>query len=138
MTFSDNEFQLLSTCLVIVTFSFSIQVHSSLNTRRGARPVISYKENFFRKSLGSKSYDIRRIISRRNEQVIPTEHLILTFNFVTLSETITTAYLYRRGFVTCANCAELSHDSKSFEKTKCFGLIFKVRNYPAYSRYCPK
>ena len=113
-------------------------------------------------SLSSQGVSIvKRISMRRNNELIPTNTLILTFSKPILPESVKAGYLSIpvvpyipnplrcfkcqkfghgqntcRNRLTCARCGQFDHDSKACQHdmvcTNCKGKHF------AYSRECPK
>lgn len=142
----------------------TISPHRSLNTSRG---VIS-EEDFMNLSdeellEGFQEQGVtkvQRIVLRRNNQEIPTKHVILTFATSTLPSSLEAGYVKVnvrpyipnprrcfkcqrfghaspscRGKATCAKCSSNDHESdkcnSSPQCTNCKG------DHPAYSRSCP-
>ena len=162
---SANQSHKLSKCSTIGSFSVSVEPHKTLNTCRGvisATDLIhSTKEELLDNLKSQNVVDVRRITVRKNDQIIPTKHIILTFNSPTLPNRVKAAYLSCpvrpyipnplrcfqcqryghaktscRGSVTCARCAEVGHDNKTCKNSEC--CINCRGDHPAYSRVCPK
>ena len=80
---STNQSNILSKCSAIGTFAVSVEKHRTLNSSRGviSEPDLLYSTNEeILEHLQSQNVtEIRRITLRRNGQILPTKHLILTF-----------------------------------------------------------
>ncbi|XP_055951439.1 uncharacterized protein LOC129987488 [Argiope bruennichi] len=147
------------------TIPFSVKAHSSLNNSKG---VITCGE-LFNETVEKITEDfrsegvthVRRINIRRDGQLLPTKHLILTFHKPKLPETVRAGYMklpvrpyipnplrcYQcqrfghaktayRGTPVCARCAEKGHDSQECNAPeKCVNCN---GNHASYSRLCPK
>ncbi|GBO04155.1 hypothetical protein AVEN_136114-1 [Araneus ventricosus] len=149
----------------IGNFDVTVSSHSSLNQSKG---VISESE--LQNELESDILDelrnqnvtaVKRISIRKDGQLIPTKHLILTFNLSSISKSVHIAYFnlsvrpyipnplrcYKcqrfghtvqscRGVDTCARCSLRGHDSKTCSSTptcvNCKG------DHPAYAKVCPR
>ena len=162
---SAKQSNILATCSEMGSFVVSVEKHPTLNTCRGviSEPdlLFSTKEEILENLESQNVIDARRITIRRNGQVIPTKHIILTFNCPNLPKRIKAAYLscpvrpyipnplrcfqcqryghsktYCRGSVTCARCAEVGHDSTNcIHPERCVNC---KGDHPAFSRSCPK
>ena len=77
-----NQSNILSKCSVIGTFAISVEKHRALNSCRGVmyEPDLHPNNEEILEHLQSQNVtEIRRITLRRNGQILPTKHLILTF-----------------------------------------------------------
>ncbi|GBL78439.1 hypothetical protein AVEN_42936-1 [Araneus ventricosus] len=147
-------------------FQVNVAVHRSLNHSRG---VISERE--FQRDLedildclkDQKVIAVRRITIKRNNQILPTKHLILTFNTPTLPKSVKITYINcpvkpyipdplrcfkcqkfghtitacRGDKEICARCSLPDHNSKNCSSTtaKCYNC---EGDHPAYFRSCPR
>ncbi|GBN76309.1 hypothetical protein AVEN_130959-1 [Araneus ventricosus] len=148
-------------------FQVNVAVHRSLNHSRG---VISERE--FQRDLEDDILDclkdqkviaVRRITIKRNNQILPTKHLILTFNTPTLPKSVKITYINcpvkpyipdplrcfkcqkfghtitacRGDKEICARCSLPDHNSKNCSSTtaKCYNC---EGDHPAYFRSCPR
>ena len=147
------------------SFLVSVEKHPTLNTCRGviSEPDLLYstKEEILENLHDQHVIDARRITIRRNGQVLPTKHIILTFSCPNLPQRIKAAYLscsvrpyipnplrcfqcqcyghsktYCRGSVNCACCAEVGHDSTNCVQPE--SCVNCKGDYPAFSRSCPR
>ncbi|XP_055931854.1 uncharacterized protein LOC129962142 [Argiope bruennichi] len=149
----------------LTTFPVTVTPHNSLNYTKG---VITCGELFnvpieeITHELKSQGVThVRQITIRRDEQILPTKHFILTFHATKLPECIYAGYIRLpvrqyipnplrcfqcqrfghskincRGTLTCARCAEKGHDSqqcKAQEKcVNCSGC------HASYSKSCER
>ncbi|GBM42979.1 hypothetical protein AVEN_184712-1 [Araneus ventricosus] len=143
----------------------SVQPHLSLNTSKGVitcgRLLNLTNEEITRELTGQGVKDVRRINIRRDGELVPTKHFILTFNTPRLPEYIKAGYVRCsvrpyipnplrcfkcqrfghsktncRGTLTCARCAVAGHES-----TGCTAIEKCVNcqgNHTSFSRSCPK
>ncbi|GBL98396.1 hypothetical protein AVEN_187734-1 [Araneus ventricosus] len=147
------------------TLSVSVKSHETLNTSKGVitcgRLLNLPIEEITRELSGQGVKDVRRINIRRDGELVPTKHFILTFNTPRLPEYIKAGYVRCsvrpyipnplrcfkcqrfghsktncRGTLTCARCAAAGHEStgcKANEKcVNCQG------EHTSFSRSCPK
>ncbi|GBN94408.1 hypothetical protein AVEN_77689-1 [Araneus ventricosus] len=147
------------------TIPISVQPHSTLNISKGVitcgRLLNLTNEEITQELTGQGVKDVRRINIRRDGELVPTKHFILTFNTPRLPEYIKAGYVRCsvrpyipnplrcfkcqrfghsktncRGTLTCARCAAAGHEStecKAVEKcVNCQG------NHTSFSRSCPK
>ena len=143
----------------------NVSPHSSLNSCKGvirSRDLEGVGEDEICKNLSSQGVSlVKRISVRRNNELVPTNTLILTFSKPSLPESVKAGYLNIpvvpyipnplrcfkcqkfghgqntcRNKLTCARCGQFDHDSKTCKNdmacTNCKGQHF------AYSRECPK
>ncbi|GFU50745.1 putative RNA-directed DNA polymerase from transposon BS [Trichonephila clavipes] len=138
--------------------------HKSLNTSRGVisepdlicTPEAEILEGF----SGQGVIQVRRITVKKDAEVIPTKHLILTFNNQKLPTTIKAGYLNCkirpyipnplrcfkcqrfghsqtscRGQLTCSRCASVGHSSTDCTlEPRCFNSL----SHSSDSKLCPK
>ncbi|GBN23499.1 hypothetical protein AVEN_152545-1 [Araneus ventricosus] len=147
------------------TLSVSVTSHETLNTSKGVitcgRLLNLPIEEITKELSGQGVKDVRRINIRRDGELVPTKHFILTFNTPRLPEYIKAGYVRCsvrpyipnplrcfkcqrfghsktncRGTLTCARCAAAGHEStgcKANEKcVNCQG------EHTSFSRSCPK
>lgn len=152
----------------IAKHEVTVSAHRTLNTRLGVvsdDDLMDFTEIEVLEGLQQEKANViavRRIKIRRNDEEIPTKHLVLTFNSTKLPETIHLGYLnlrvrpyipnprrcFRcqrfghslqtcRGKITCAICASNEHDSDACdnENVKCANC---GEAHPAYSRKCSR
>ncbi|GBN70128.1 hypothetical protein AVEN_238794-1 [Araneus ventricosus] len=147
------------------TLSVSVTSHETLNTSKGVITcgrLLSLPIKEITKELSGQGVkDVRRINIRRDGELVPTKHFILTFNTPRFPEYIKAGYVRCsvrsyipnplrcfkcqrfghskpncRGTLTCARCAAAGHEStgcKANEKcVNCQG------EHTSFSRSCPK
>ncbi|XP_023238565.1 uncharacterized protein LOC111637319 [Centruroides sculpturatus] len=141
----------------------TVTPHASLNLSRGVISeidLISEDESDIQISLSDQGVTaVRRISNRRDGKLIPTKHLILTFNKPTLPSVITAGYLRFpvrpyvpnllrcfkcqrfghsqiscQGKSICAQCGTEGHDSTECITTPC--CVNCKNAHPAYSQKC--
>ncbi|XP_023212611.1 uncharacterized protein LOC111641285 [Centruroides sculpturatus] len=141
----------------------TVTPHVSLNSSRGVISeidLISEDESDIQIGLSDQGVTaVRRISIRRDGKLIPTKHLILTFNKPTLPSVITAGYLRCpvrpyvpnplrcfkcqrfghsqtscRGKSICAQCGTEGHESTECTTTPC--CVNCKDAHPAYSRKC--
>ncbi|XP_055940889.1 uncharacterized protein LOC129971293 [Argiope bruennichi] len=149
----------------LATIPISVSAHTSLNSSKG---VITCGE-LFHTSIEEITNDlkpegvihVRRISIRRDGQLLPTKHLVLTFQMPTLPEVVKIGYMRLkvrpfipnplrcfqcqrfghpkiacRGTLTCARCAEKGHDSQQCTSSeKCVNCDGE---HTSFSRSCPR
>ncbi|GBO20924.1 hypothetical protein AVEN_266895-1, partial [Araneus ventricosus] len=147
------------------TIPVSVMPHLTLNTSKGVitcgRLLNLSNEEITQELSGQGVKDVRRINIRRNGELIPTKHFILTFNTPRLPEYIKAGYVRCsvrpyipnplrcfkcqrfghsktscRGTLTCARCAVAGH-----ERTGCTAAEKCVNcqgTHTSFSRACPK
>ncbi|XP_023216845.1 uncharacterized protein LOC111619372 [Centruroides sculpturatus] len=138
--------------------------HGSLNSSRGViseSDLMSEDESDLLTGLSDQVVtNVRRISIHRDGRVIPTKHLILTFNKPTLPSVITAGYLccpvrpYIPNPLRCFKCQRFGHSQASYcgknvcaqcgdeghESTECTCTPCCVNckdSHPSYSRKCP-
>nr|XP_042904629.1 uncharacterized protein LOC122270618 [Parasteatoda tepidariorum] len=164
-TTSEKQATALSKCTNICTFNVTVTPHKSLNTCRGVisqAEFIDDEESMILENLQDQHVvEVRRIRIRRNGQLIPTKHLILTFASPTLPSAVKLAWYNCpvrpyvpnplrcfqcqrfghskascRGTSVCARCSTPGHSDTSCELqplcVNCKGA------HEAYSRSCPR
>ncbi|XP_041369839.1 uncharacterized protein LOC121383807 [Gigantopelta aegis] len=158
-----------STCLLKSTVFCNVPIkvtpHTSLNSSKGVircRDLEGVTEEEICENLSSQGVTaVRRIKVRRNNDLLPTNTCILTFNVPTLPQSVKAGYLNIpvepfipnplrcfkcqrfghgqntcRGKLTCARCGLFDHDSKTCKNdTLCLNC---KGNHCAYSRECPR
>ncbi|XP_041347341.1 uncharacterized protein LOC121367293 [Gigantopelta aegis] len=158
-----------STCLlkstVFCNVPIKVTAHSSLNSSKGVircRDLEGVSEEEICQNLRTQGVTaVRRIKVRRNNDLLPTNTCILTFNVPTLPQSVKAGYLNIpvepfipnplrcfkcqrfghgqntcRGKLTCARCGLFDHDSKTCKNdTLCLNC---KGNHCAYSRECPR
>ncbi|XP_041364243.1 protein ecdysoneless homolog [Gigantopelta aegis] len=142
-----------------------VTAHSSLNSSKGVircRDLEGVSEEEICQNLRIQGVTaVRRIKVRRNNDLLPTNTCILTFNVPTLPQSVKAGYLNIpvepfipnplrcfkcqrfghgqntcRGKLTCARCGLFDHDSKTCKNdTLCLNC---KGNHCAYSRECPR
>ncbi|XP_055932898.1 uncharacterized protein LOC129962921 [Argiope bruennichi] len=149
----------------LATITVSVSSHTALNSSKG---VITCGE-LFNDSLEKITHElkpegvthVRRITIRRDGQLLPTKHFILTFNRPKIPERVKVGYMKLavrpyipnplrcfqcqrfghskancRGTLTCARCAEKNHDSQQCSaQEKCVNC---AGNHSSFSRSCPR
>ncbi|XP_041357871.1 uncharacterized protein LOC121374825 [Gigantopelta aegis] len=158
-----------SKCLLkskmLCNISIKVSVHKSLNSSKGvirSRDLEGVSEDEICENLSSQGVSfVKRIRVRRNNELVPTNTFIITFDKPLLPESIKAGYLNIpvvpfipnplrcfkcqkyghgqntcRGKMTCARCGQFDHESKTchidISCTNCKG------NHFAYSRECPR
>ena len=143
--------------------SITVNLHTYLNSSKGvirSRDLEGVSEEEICENLSSQGItSVKRIKVRRNNELVPTNTFILTFDVPTLPNSVKAGYLhipvvpyipnplrcfkcnkFGHGQNTCRNrcarCGQLDHESKACQNdmacTNCGGKHF------AYSRECPK
>ncbi|GBL97223.1 hypothetical protein AVEN_84930-1 [Araneus ventricosus] len=143
----------------------SVKPHLTLNTSKGVitcgRLFNLSNEEITQELTGQGVKDVRRINIRRDSELVPTKHFILTFNTPRLPEYIKAGYVRCsvrpyipnplrcfkcqrfghsktncRGTLTCARCAVAGHESTGCTAAeKCANCQGK---HTSFSRACPK
>ncbi|GFX07490.1 uncharacterized protein TNCV_5092051 [Trichonephila clavipes] len=143
----------------------TISLHKSLNTSRGViseSDLLSTPESEILEGFSNQDViQVRRITIKKDATVIPTKHLILTFNIPKLPPTIKAGYLNCkifpyipnplrcfncqrcghsqtscRGQLTCSRCASVGHASTDCSlEPKCINCS---QPHTADSKLCPK
>ena len=143
----------------------TISPHNSLNISRGviSEPDLLYcPEEEIVSNLENQNVSYaRRITIKRDGKIIPTKHIILTFQSPKIPSHVTAGYLKCsvrpyipnplrcfqcqryghsknscRGTLTCARCSAPGHDSEQCEESpKCVNC---EGNHPSYATSCPK
>ncbi|XP_015923302.2 uncharacterized protein [Parasteatoda tepidariorum] len=156
---------MLSSCTTMCSFEVKVSPHTSLNTSKGVISASEFiddtEETLIENLKDQKVISVRRIRIRRDDKLIPTKHLILTFNQPKIPPSIKLAwYNYPvrhyipnplrcfqcqkfghsrascRGQLTCARCSVAGHMEASC-KVQPFCINCKG-NHAAFSRNCPK
>jgi len=163
--FTEKHSRCLLKSKIFCNISITVTAHSSLNSSKGvirSRDLEGVSEDEICKNLSSQGVKtVKRINVRRNNELIPTNTLILTFDKPTLPLSVKAGYLNIpvvpfipnplrcfncqkfghgqntcRNKLTCARCGQVDHDSKTCQNdmacSNCKGKHF------AYSRECPK
>ncbi|XP_041374774.1 uncharacterized protein LOC121387651 [Gigantopelta aegis] len=157
-----------SACLlkstVFCSVAIKVTAHTSLNSSKGvirSRDLEGVSEEEICQNLSSHGFTaVRRIKVRRNNDLLPTNTCILTFNIPTLPQYVKAGYLNIpvepfipnplrcfkcqrfghgqntcRGKLTCARCGLFDHDRKT---CKNYAICLNCKgNHCAYSRECP-
>nr|XP_042906831.1 uncharacterized protein LOC107454683 [Parasteatoda tepidariorum] len=164
-TTSEKQATALSNSTTICSFNVTVTPHKSLNTCRGVisqAEFIDDEESMILENLQDQHVvEVRRIKIRRNGQLIPTKHLILTFASPTVPSAVKLAWYNCpvrpyvpnplrcfqcqrfghskascRGTPVCARCSTPGHSDTSCELqplcVNCKGA------HEAYSRSCPR
>ncbi|GBN38817.1 hypothetical protein AVEN_173375-1, partial [Araneus ventricosus] len=147
------------------TIPISVQPHITLNSSKGVITcgrLLNLSNEEITQELGGQGVkDVRRINIRRDGELLPTKHFILTFNTPRLPEYIKAGYVRCsvrpyipnplrcfkcqrfghsktncRGTLTCARCAAAGHESTECKAVeKCVNCDGK---HTSFSRSCPK
>ncbi|CAL1281252.1 unnamed protein product [Larinioides sclopetarius] len=165
-TNSKKQATTLSKLSTLGTWPVSVSLHKTLNFSRGViseQTLVQHSDNELQEELKSQGVCVaRRILIRRNGQLIPTKHVVLTFENPILPKYIKAGYLRCnvrpyipnplrcfqcqryghsrqscRGKPSCAKCAATDHDTSSCtsDSVKCVNC---ANSHPAYSKSCPK
>lgn len=159
-----EQIQKLYDLVSIGNTDITITAHRSLNTCRG---VIS-EEDFLNLSdeellegfQNQNVIKVQRITMRRNNEQLPTKHIILTFGTSTLPSSLDAGYLKInvrpyipnprrcfkcqrfghasqscRGKEACAKCSANGHSAEKCQESPC--CVNCKGDHPAYSRSCP-
>ncbi|GBN62979.1 hypothetical protein AVEN_125268-1 [Araneus ventricosus] len=162
---SRKQAQQILTVTFLSTIPVTIKPHETLNTSKGVIPcgrLLNLSNDEITHELrGQGVKNVRRIDIRRNGELLPTKHFILTFNTPRLPEYIKAGYVRCavrpyipnplrcfkcqrfghsktncRGTLTCARCAAAGHES-----TGCTAVEKCVNcqgQHTSFSRSCPK
>ena len=150
---------------LLCNISINVTPHTTLNSSKGvvrSRDLEGVSEEEICENLSSQGVSsVKRINVRRNNELVPTNTLILTFSTPTLPDSVKAGYLRIpvvpyipnplrcfkcqkfghgqntcRGRLTCARCGQFDHDGKTCQNeiacTNCSGKHF------AYSRECSR
>ncbi|GBN40494.1 hypothetical protein AVEN_275203-1 [Araneus ventricosus] len=114
------------------TIAISVQPHVTLNTSKGVitcgRLLNLSNEEITKELSGQGVKDVRRINIRRDGELMPTKHFILTFNTPRLPEYIKAGYVrcsvrpYIPNPLRCFKCQRFGHS-----KTNCRGTLTCAR-----------
>ena len=148
---------------LLCNISINVTPHTTLNSLKGvvrSKDLEGVSEEEICENLSSEGvFSVKRIKVRRNNQLVTTYTLILTFNTPTLPDSVNAGYLRIpvvpcipnplrclkcqtfghgqntcRGRLICARCGQFDHESKTYQNeiacTNCDGKHF------AYSREC--
>ncbi|GFW97222.1 uncharacterized protein TNCV_4784361 [Trichonephila clavipes] len=157
----ERGFELLRT----FDYPLTISLHKTLNSCRGviSEPdLLTTPDGEILDGFSDQGViQVRRITIKKDNSVIPTKHLILTFNSPTLPKTIKAGYLNCkirpyipnplrcfkcqrfghsqtacRGQLTCSRCASVGHASSDCTlEQKCVNCS---QPHPTDSKLCPK
>ncbi|XP_015925742.1 uncharacterized protein [Parasteatoda tepidariorum] len=162
---SETQATTLSKCTKICSFEVTVMPHKSLNTSWGVISefeLLNDAEDMIKESLQDQHVvEVRRIRIRRDEKLIPTKHLILTFDTPTLPPDVKIPWFncpvrpYVPNPLRCFQCQRFGHS-----KASCRGTSVCVRcsspghsdtycelslhcinckgDHAAYSRNCPR
>lgn len=150
----------------LANLTIKVSAHRSLNSCQGVisdPDLADLTEDEILEGLQEENVTaVRRIMIRRNDIDIPTNHLVLTFNSTKLPESLKLGYVVHRvrpyipnprrcfkcqrfghtlqscrGKETCAKCASTDHHAISCaaQEVKCVNC---AGPHPAYSRKCQK
>ncbi|XP_067131718.1 uncharacterized protein [Centruroides vittatus] len=163
-TASPQQTTKLMTMKTLGDMAISVTPHGSLKSSRGVIfefDLISEDESEIQIGLSDQGVtSVRRISIRRDGKLIPTKHLILTFDKLTLPSFITAGYLrcqvrpYIPNPLRCFKCQRFGHSQTScrgkslcaqcgtegHNSTECKSTPHCVNcqdAHPAYSRKCP-
>ena len=161
----ENQSKNLLKSKLLCNVSINVTPHSSLNSSKGvirSRYLEGVSGEEISQNLASQGVVlVKRINIRRNNEFVPTNTLILTFNLPALPNSVKAGYLNIpvvpyipnplrcfkcqkfghgqntcRSRLTCARCGQFDHDSKACQNdvvcTNCKGHHF------AFSRECPR
>ena len=162
---TDSHSRSLLKSRLLCNVPIKVTPHSSLNSCKGvirSRDLEGVGEEEICENLTSQGVvGVKRINIRRNNELVPTNTLILTFNSPTLPNSVKAGYLNIpvvpyipntlrcfkcqkfghgqntcRSRLTCARCGQVDHDSKTCQNdmacVNCKGHHF------AFSRECPR
>nr|XP_015910660.2 uncharacterized protein LOC107441797 [Parasteatoda tepidariorum] len=120
---SEKQATTLSTCTNICSFSVNITPHRTLNTSRGVISQSEFindtEENIVEELRDQHVIAVRRIKIRRDGQLIPTKHLILTFATPNLPSAVKLAWYncpvrpYVPNPLRCFQCQRFGHSKAS-------------------------
>ena len=160
---TENHSKCLLKSTVFCNIPITVSPHSSLNSSKGvirSRDLEGVNDEVILQNLSSQGVTaLKRIKIRRNDELIPTNTLILTFNKPLLPQSIKAGYLSIpvetfipnplrcfncqkfghgqttcRNKKTCARCGQFDHESKTCKNdTVCINC---KGNHFAYSREC--
>ena len=160
-----NHSKCLLKSKLLCNIPIKVSVHASLNTSKGvirSRDLEGVSEEEICENLSSQGVSaVRRIKVRRNNELVPTNTFILTFDRPVLPDCIKAGYLKIavtpfvpnplrcfkcqkyghgqntcRGKLTCARCGQFDHESKTCRLDMV--CINCKGNHFAYSRECPR
>ena len=155
----------LKKCTSLSNIPVTVSAHRSLNSSKGviSEPDLQYvPESEILENLKDQNVtDVHRITITRNNNKIPTKHLILTINSPKLPKSIKAGYLECpirpyipnplrcfycqrfshsktscRGNLTCSRCSGVEHDSQNCIEV--FSCVNCKKDHPSYSRSCEK
>ncbi|XP_067142859.1 uncharacterized protein [Centruroides vittatus] len=122
-TASPQQTTKLLTMTILGDMGISVTPHGCLNSSRGVISkfdLMSEDESDIQIGLSNQGVtSVRRISIRRDGKLIPTKHLILTFNNPTLPSSVTAGYLrcavrlYIPNLLRCFKCQQFGHSQTS-------------------------
>ncbi|GBM97899.1 hypothetical protein AVEN_228334-1 [Araneus ventricosus] len=160
-----TQANLLQTLKSIGEHVVTVSSHKSLNQSRGVISESEFQSDTEEEILeclkNQNVTSVKRICIKRDNKIIPTKHLILTFNVPVVPKYVLIAYIncpvkpyipnplrcfkcqkfghsmtVCRGKETCGRCSEIGHNSKYCTSTpKCSNC---KAEQPSYSRKCPR
>ncbi|GBO36889.1 hypothetical protein AVEN_241859-1 [Araneus ventricosus] len=129
---SSKQAQQMLKLNALSTIPVSVKPHETLNTCKGVitcgRPLNLPNEEIAQELRGQGIKDVRRINIRRDGELIPTKHFILTFHTPRLPEYIKAGYVrcsvrpYIPNPLRCFKCQRFGHS-----KTNCRGTLTCAR-----------
>lgn len=153
----------ITKCKFFANIPVSVSAHNFLNSSRGViseQDLIFVPESEILENLKEQHVSqVRRITIKREDKIIPTKHIILTFDLPNLPNNIKAGYLNCpirpyipnplrcfqcqrfghsknscRGTVTCARCGQKGHENEGC--TAPANCIHCQKNHPSYSKSC--
>ena len=162
---NDLQASNLKKCTSLANIPVSVSTHRSLNSSKGViseSDLLYVSEAEILENMKEQGVsDVHRIMITKNNNKIPTKHIILTINSPKLPQSVKAGYLECsvrpyipnplrcfncqrfghsktscRGTLTCGRCSAVGHDSQNCNEN--FSCVNCKGDHPSYSKNCEK